>query len=180
MANEILIKNGTQIVWADTTDFGDSPVARTVQLDLTSLASGAARQGVKVDLGETRAPRQDVTLRFEFDVAPASPGKGVSVYWAPSESGTAGVANPGGVDGTDSAYTGTAGDSIADSIAQLQLIGILVVTSDAAAVVNQQTWALYPLCRYGSPVIWNEANQAAEGDAIEMSLIFTPVIDEIQ
>ena len=36
MASEVLIKNGTQIVWADTTDFGDSPVARTAQIDLTA------------------------------------------------------------------------------------------------------------------------------------------------
>jgi hypothetical protein len=179
MANEILSKNGTQIVWADTTDFGDSPVARTVQIDLTSLAAAAARQGVKVDLGATRAARYDVTLRFEFDVAPTS-GNIVSVWWAPSESGTAATANPGGVSGADAAYTGTAGDSLADSIKQLQYIGALIATSDAATVVNQQTWTFFPQCRYGSPVIWNETDQAAEGDAVEMSLIFTPVIDEVQ
>lgn len=177
--NEILSKNGTQIVWADATDFGGSPVARTVQIDLTSLAAGAARQGVKVDLGATRAVRADVTLRPEFDVAPAS-GKVVSLWWAPSESGVAGTANPGGVSGTDAAYTGTAGDSLADSVTQLQRIGVLVATSDIAPVVQQQTWTFFPTCRYGSPVVYNETDQALEGDAIEMSIIWTPVIDEIQ
>lgn len=179
MANEILSKNGTQIVWADVTDFGGSPVARTVQIDLTSLASTAARQGVKVDLGATRAARYDVTLRVEFDVAPTSSDI-VSLWWAPSESAVAATANPGGVSGTDAAYTGTAGDSLADSIRQLQLVGELICTSDAATVVNQQSWAFFPICRYGSPVVWNEADQAFEGDAVEMSIIFTPVIDEIQ
>ena len=72
MANEILAKNGTQIVWADVADFGDSPVARTDQIDLTSIAVGAARESDKVDLGATRAQRYDVTLRVEFDVAPSS------------------------------------------------------------------------------------------------------------
>lgn len=179
MANEILSKNGTQIVWADTTDFGGAPVARTVQIDLTSIASMAARQGVKVDLGATRAARYDVTLRVEFDVAPTS-GKVVSLWWAPSESGAAGTANPGGVSGADAAYTGTAGDSLADSIKQLQLVLVLVATSDAATVVNQQSGTFFPACRYGSPVVYNEADQALEGDAAEMSIIFTPVIDEIQ
>lgn len=179
MANEILAKNGTPIVWADTTDFGDSPIARTVQIDLTSIAATAARQGVKVDLGATRAARYDVTLRVELDVAPTS-GKVVSLWWAPSESGTAGTANPGGVSGADAAYTGTAGDSLADSIKQLQLVGVLVATSDAATVVNQEAFRFFPLCRYGSPVVYNETDQAFEGDAVEMSIIFTPVIDEVQ
>ena len=180
MANEILTKNGTPIVWADVGgDFGDSPIAGTVQITLISLASTAARQGVKVDLGATRAARYDVTLRVEFDVAPTS-GNVVSLWWAPSESGVAGTANPGGVSGADAAYTGTAGDSLADSIKQLQLVGVLVCTSDAATVVNQQSFTFFPACRYGSPVVWNEADQAFEGDDIEMSVIFTPVIDEIQ
>ena len=179
MANEILTKDGTPIVWADTTDFGDSPIARTVQIDLTSIATTAARQGVKVDLGATRAVRYDGTLRIEFDIAPAS-GKVVSLWWAPSPHATAGTANPGGVSGTDAAYTGTAGDSLADSITQLQLVCILVATSDAATVVQQQTETFFPKCRYGSPVVWNETDQAFEGDAVEMSIIFMPVIDEIQ
>lgn len=179
MANEILSKDGTQIVWANSGDFGGSPVARTVQINLTSIAAAAARQGEKVDLGSTRAARFDVTLRVEFDVAPTS-GDIVSLWWAPSPSGTAGTANPGGASGADAAYTGTAGDGLADSILQLQLIGTLICTSDAATVVNQQAFTFFPTSRYGSPVVRNEADQAFEGDAVEMSIIFTPVIDEVQ
>lgn len=180
MPNEILAKNGTQIVWADIGgDFGGSPVAGTDQITLVSVASTAARQGVKVDLGATRAARYDVTLRVEYDVAPTS-GDICSLWWAPSESAVAATANPGGVSGTDAAYTGTAGDSIADSILQLQHVGDLICTSDAATVVNQQSWTFFPACRYGSIVVYNEADQAFEGDDIEMSIIFTPVIDEVQ
>ena len=179
MANEILTKNGTPIVWADTADFGDLPIARTVQIDLTSLASTEARQGVKVDLGALRAARYAVTLRVEGDVAFTS-GDVVSLHWAPSPHATAGTANPGGVSGTDDDYTGTAGDSLADSIGQLDQVGVLPCTSDAAPVVQQKTWLFFPTERYGSPVVWNETTQAFEGDAVEMSIIFMPLIDEIQ
>ena len=180
MANEVLVKNGTPIVWADIAgDFGDSPLAGTVQITLVSVAAGAARQGVKVDLLAARATRFAVTLRVEYDVAPVS-GNVCSLWWAASESGTAGVANPGGASGADAAYTGTAGDSLVDSIKQCDLIGALVCTSDAAVVVNQQTWIYEPSTRYGSPIVYNEASQAFEGDDIEMSIIFTPLIDEIQ
>lgn len=179
MANEILVKNGTPIVWADSTDFGGSPIARTDQIDLTSLGSGAARQGAKVDLGATRAARYDVTLRVEFDVAPSSQDV-VSLWWAASPSATAGTANPGGVSGSDAAYTGTGGDSLADSILQLTHIGNLVCTSDAATTVQQQAFIFFPESRYGTPVVYNEADQAFEGDAVEMSIIFMPVIDEVQ
>lgn len=180
MANEVLVKNGTQIVWADIAgDFGDSPIVGTHQITLATLANGAARQGVKVDLGATRAARYAVTLRPELDVAPVSSSP-INLYWAPSESGTAGVANPGGVSGADAAYTGTTGDSIADSLFQLDLIGALLVTSDLATVVQQQTWIYEPPTRYGSPVVYNLSGQAFEGDDIEMSIIFTPLIDEIQ
>ena len=179
MPNDILVKNGTPIVWADTTDFGDSPIARTVQIDLTGVASTEAREGVKVDLGATRAARYAVTLRIEGDAAFAS-GAIVSVHWAPSPSAVAGTANPGGVSGTDGDYTGTAGDTLADSIGQLDLIGTLPCTSDAAPVVQQKTWMAFPTERYGSPVVYNQTLQAFDGDAIEMSIIFMPLIDEIQ
>lgn len=180
MPNEILEKNGTAIVFANSADFGGSPIARTHQINMTSLGAGAARQGDKVDLGATRAARYDVVLRPEFDVAPTSPGKQVSVWWAPSPHATAGTANPGGVSGSDSAYTGTSGDSLADSILQLQYIGALQCTSDVAPTVQQQAFTFFPECRYGTPVVWNEADQAFEGDGVEMSLIFIPVIDEVQ
>ncbi len=179
MANEVLIKNGTQIVWADTTDFGGSPVARTDQIDLTSLADGAAREGEKVDLGATRAARYSVTLRIELDVA-ATSGEPVDLYFGQSPHGTAATANPGGLSGSDAAYTGTAGDSIADSIKQLTWVGTLPCTADADTVIQQATWVFCPSERYLIPVVFNNAGQAFEGDAVEMSIILTPLVDEIQ
>ncbi len=114
MPTEILVKSGTPIVWADVTDYAGDLGARTHQIDLTSIAAAAARQGAKADLGATRAAAYAVTVAIEFAVAPTS-GDVVSIWWAASPDPTAGTANPGGCTGADAAYTGTAGDSLADS-----------------------------------------------------------------
>jgi len=179
VANEILIKNGTPIVWANSGDFGGSPVARTHQIDLTSVAAGEAREGAKADLGATRAARYSVTLRPEMDAATLSTAI-VSMWFGQSPHATAGTANPGGLTGADADYTGTAGDSLADSIHQLDKVGDLPCTSDAAPVVQQRTWVFFPTERYVIPVVYNETLQAFEGDAVEMSIIMTPLVDEVQ
>jgi hypothetical protein len=180
MANEVLIKSDTPIVWADVTDYAGDLGTRTHQIDLTSVAAGAARQGAKADLGATRAAVYAVTVAIEMAVAPTS-GAIASIWWAASPSATAGTANPGGCSGADAAYNGTAGDSIADSILQLTLIGSLVMTSDATTVVQFQTFMFSPEHRYGSPVVYNEeATQAFVADADEMGIAFTPIIDEVQ
>lgn len=179
MANEIHVKELTLIVWADTTDYAGDGGTRTHQIDLTSLANTAARQGAKADFGATRADLYSVTLRIEADVAPAS-GEVIKLFFAPSLSTTAATANPGGVSGADAGYTGTAGDSLDDSIKQLDFIGALTCVADIAPVVQQQTWKYSPPLRYGSPVVYNQSGQALEGDAIEMSISFTPSVPEIQ
>jgi len=179
MANEILVKNGTQIVWANTGDFGGSPVARTHQIDLTGVADGEAREGAKADLGATRAARYSVTLRTEEDAAPVSAAL-VQMWFGQSPHGTAGTANPGGLTGADADYTGTAGDSVADSILQCSWVGGLPCTSDANGVIQQATWVFMPTERYVIPVVYNTSGQAFEGDAVEMSIIMTPLVDEVQ
>jgi len=57
MANESLLKMGTPVCWADTSDYDNtaSGITRTHQIDLTSLASTDMWQGAKADLGATRA-----------------------------------------------------------------------------------------------------------------------------
>lgn len=184
MANLIGFQEGTSIVWADIGgDFGGSPKAGTKQITLATLAAGAARQGVKADMASIAtshiANRFAVTLRVEFDVAPAD-GKAVDLYWAASPSSVAGTANPGGTTGTDAAYTGTPGSTIAESVLQLQFIGSLPCTNDAATNVLQKTFITSLPLRYGMPVLVNSADQAFEGDDVEMSIIFTPLEDEAQ
>jgi len=177
LPDNILVTQGTPIVFADTTDYSStvSGLSRTHQIDLTSIADAACRQGAKADLGDDRADSFLVLMALEYAVAPAS-GEVAELYWAESPSATAGNANPGGASGADAAYTGTAGDSIADSVKQLTLIGTMVLTADATAVVQYQTiGVLSPTMRYGMPVVKNEGGQALHNDAAEMYVALIPI-----
>ena len=180
MPTQILVEEGTPIVWADATDYSPtgSGYTRTAQIDLTSLASAAARQGDKADMGAGRAARFSVHVGFELDVAPTA-GNLIDVYWSSSASATAGTGNAGGAGGADAAYK--AGEE-AEWVKQLTYIGSLICTADAATTVQRQciNEAFVPPQRYGSPVVFNRSGQAFEGDAVEMYLAFVPHPDEIQ
>lgn len=179
MANEVLVKSGTPVVWADATDYAGDGGARTHQIDLTGLADGAARQGAKADLGATRAKQYTLTVCIEMAIAPVSKAA-IDVYWAPSSHATAGTLNPGGCSGADAAYTGTAGDSLDDSLMQLLPLGSLSLTADADPNLQIYTVTLFPQHRYGMPVIVDSGGQAFHDDAIEMFVSLTPIIPEIQ
>lgn len=180
MANLILTNEGTPICWADTTDYSNtgSGISRTHQLDLTSIANGAARQGDKADLGDPRADRYSVLVGFELDVAPTA-GVEIEVYWSESFSGTAGTGNSGGASGADGAYKAGEEDEWKK---QLTYIGSLVCTADAATTVQRQCInnAFVPPSRYGMPVVVNKAGQALEGDAVEMYVALIPQPAEVQ
>lgn len=179
MANEILVKVGTALVLADTTDFDNLPSADTDQIDLTSLADGAAIQSDQIDFTAKRAALFNVQVSVEIDVAPVS-GEVVKLYFAPSVNASAALDNPGGVSGSDSAYTGTAGDSLADSLLQLDFIGNIVCTADADPVMQTQSFTYAPHARYGTLVVFNDSGQAFVGDATHHYIIFEPMIDEVQ
>ena len=180
MANEVLRKTGTPVCWADTTDYVStaSGISRTHQLDLTSIANGAARQGAKADLGATRPEQYAVKVGIEFDVAPTA-GVVVEFYWSASFSTTAGTGNDGGCSGADAAYKAADEDEWAK---QLIFMGALVATADAATVVQYQTInsEFRPPDRYGQVIVKNEGGQAFEGDAVEMFVALIPIIDEVQ
>jgi len=186
MATEILVKQGTALVWADEADYvGGSQVGgtRTHDLDLTDLLFTAARSGVKADLGATRAARYAITLSVEFKTAEApEAGETVDLYWGPSSSTTAGTDNAGGLAGLDEAYTGTAGDSLANSLKQLLFIGSLVLTVDVVGTPQRQTFVFAPPERYGQPVVHNNTNAEDfnDVDAEEMYVRMVPIIDESQ
>ena len=180
MPTQVLIEEGTPIVWADVTDYSatGSGYTRTAQIDLTSLANNAARQGDKADMGATRAARFTVHVGFELDVAPTA-GNLIDVYWSSSASATAGTGNAGGASGADAAYK--AGEE-AEWVKQLTYVGSLVVTADAATTVQRACIndAFVPPQRYGMPVVYNRTGQAFEGDAVEMYIALVPTPDEIQ
>ncbi len=179
MPNEVLVKAGTQIVLADATDFDNNPAADTDQIDLTSLADGGARQSNKFDFGATRARMYNVAVSVEIDVAPVS-GTVVDIYLAPSIVSGAALENPGGIVGADGAYTGTAGDSLADSLKQLDFIGSVICTLDADPVMQNQNFVYAPHARYGTLVVFNQSGQAFVADATHHYIIFEPIVDEIQ
>ena len=182
MATESLAKTGTATVWADTTDYDNtvSGLARTHQIDLTSVVAGEARQGAKADLGATRAAKYNVLVAFEIASAAAS-NELIDVYLAWSPSSTAGNANPGGCTGADADYDGTTGDSLADSLLQLDFVGSLHTTADNTTVVQyEKIGEIYATGRYVSVVVVNNSTGALVSDAVEMYIALEPIIDEFQ
>jgi len=165
MANEILVKQGTSKVWKNSG--GDYAIT------LASVAVGAARQGVKGDLGAAFAGRYAVTVEINMDAAPTA-GKCIEIYWAPSHDNST---FPGGAAGTDAAYKAGEEDEWKK---QLLLIGCLVVTADADAVVQTQVFVFSPPARYGCPVVVNKTDQALEGDDDSHQITLMPLIDEVQ
>jgi len=182
LPDTILQVEGTHIVVADCAgDYaGDLGSCGTEQISLASLAAAGARQSDKIDFGTNRAQLWVMYTAIEFDIAPTSLDL-VEHYIGFSPSATAGTANPGGLSGSDAAYTGTAGDSLADSVAQLTFMGSLIATSDASTVVQFQKLNIFktPL-RYGSVVVRNSADQAFEGDDVEMAILIIPLETQVQ
>lgn len=185
MANQILHLTGTPTVFADTTDYSstNSGFTRTHQLDLTSLATGAARQSAKADLGATRARLYAVRVGIEFAVAPTAGGL-VEIYWSPSFSSTAATGNDAGASGSDGAYKAA---EEAEWVKQAIFLGSLVATADATTVVQYQTVGYFtPPHRYGQVIVYNPTSanggggQAFVADAVEMFVAFIPLIDEVQ
>ena len=184
MANEIRQKTGTIIVLADTTDHAPAAAnnlgTRTDQIDLTSLAANAYRQSAKFDFTALRAAQYSLMVAIEFGTAPAA-GEVVRFFLAPSPSATAANANPGGVSGSDSAYTGYSSNA-ADSVNQLMYLGSLVCTVQATTTIQIGFISIFsPPERYGTLVVHNNsAADAFVADAVEMSILITPIVDEIQ
>jgi len=188
MANEVLQKTGTQIVFADHAgDF--SPTAANdlqqgtptdVEMDMASVANDAARQSVKVDLGATRAAQYSVVAALEFAASGLTAGNVVEFYWAASPDATAANGNPGGVSGSNAAYSGYS-SNLDDSLRQLELIGIFVVTGQATTTVQVSDIGRFsPRERYGSLVMVNRSGAAMHTDDVEMHVALTPVVDEVQ
>ena len=181
MANEILQKVGTPIVWADETDFVStvSGYTRTTnaQLNLESVAANAARQGVKMDLGATFAAQYSVYLGIEGGTAPTA-GLQYEVFLSWSASATAGTGNAGGASGADGAYKAGEEDEWKK---QLDSAGPLTVTNDGAGTTQiQLVGVVTPQQRYVSPVVVNKSGQTTDTDAINHFVALVPIKDEIQ
>ena len=188
MANEVLIKSGTQVVFADVGgDFAPAAAndlrqgtPTTVQLALAGVADDAARQSTKVDLGATRARQYSLSAALEFAATPVA-GEFVEFYWAPSGDATAANSNPAACTGADGAYSGYSSNLDA-SLKQLVFIGVLVVTEQPTATVQVGTdiGRFSAAERYGSLVVVNRAGAAIHSDDVECHIVCTPIVDEVQ
>jgi len=187
MANEYLVKQGTQFLFADhATDFGAAPATAgnskirgaptDVQMDLTGVAAtGGARESAKLDLTATHAPVFDVDACLEFETAPAD-GGAVYFYWANSPSATAATGNPGGVTGSDAAFTDTVGN-----LGQLQRIGFLSLRNNVINIGFVGSFS--PRDRHGTLVIVNQGSTALRSTATAMDethIVFNEGIPELQ
>ena len=185
---DILIASGTPIVWANATDFNPTAAqawvaTRTHQIDLTSVAAGAFRQGVKADLGAaTWAQRYMLVASIEPVSAPAAIG--YYQFWLGfSDSGTAANNNPGNLSGSAEAYVGYgAASTDADEVVNgagsggLNYVGALGVSADDDVFVGF-VGIVVPKFPYVCSLFRNSTSVALEGDAVEMSISLYPLQD---
>ena len=175
----ITVADGTPVVWAHGADWGAGAHGfgeETYEIDLTALADNAGRQGVKGDLGATRAPTYAVTVGIEMGASAPTKGEVIEVYWSSSSSATAATGNDGGATGADAAYAAGGEAELNEWKAQLTYIGPLTVTADAAGTVQIKTIneAFIPPRRYGMPIVLNYSGQALDGDATKMFIALIP------
>ena len=175
---------GTPIVLGNSVDYvdGNGLGARTDQIDLTSLAAGAARQSDKFDLGVDLDLEYVLAAAIEFASAPTS-GETVDFYLSFSNSAAAGTGNAGGVSGSESGYSGAAGDAVADTVPQLVYVGSLVCTSDGVGVVqiDNSIGIFTPRARYATLVVVNNTGgDAFDSDAINSAVRIAPLETQIQ
>lgn len=160
MANEILVKQDTDVVW--TSAGGDET------LTLTSLADGNGRAGDEHDFGATFAPRVRISLEVDINAAPTA-GETIDVYWASSHDGTD---YDGECTGSDAAYNSE------DDMARLHYVGSLVCSNDTDP--QRTSWVFALPARYGLPVVSNQCGQALTATGTDQIVTVTPLIDEIQ
>lgn len=191
MANEVLVKQGTQIRFCVSGSFSPadsgtnwsagSPTNAT--LTLSGVANGAARQSNKVDLGATRAARHALLGCVDFTGETPTVGNTVDYYWAPSTSSTQGDANVAGNSGADGAAPDGAigGITLAEFLKMCIFIGSLVVhDGGGSSVQNGWVGILESPTRYGQLIVVNNSGDAFEADDVEAHQVLEPIVDEVQ
>ncbi len=176
LPDTIVQVDGTILVVSDSSDYAGDLGTRTDQIDLTSVGAAAARQSANLDFTSSRGLFNGLYAAIEFATAPNS-GETVDFYLCVSPSATL---HSGGTSGSDAAYTGTAGDSIADSIKACNYIGSLVATSDATTIVQSGFIGIFKApVQYANLVVVNNTSDAFVADAVEMGILITPLLPQI-
>jgi len=178
MANEIKMKLGTPLTWADVADNPSNlPWDENYDMPLGGLANAGAAQGAKGDLGELRARNYAVRVGVELDIDLSAAGT-VDVYWSASSHPQSGKGNTGGASGLAEAYTVSA----ICLLEHLQLIGVLPMpaTCDDDIVYQGIAGIFTPSERYGMPILVNNSTQAFQANGSRIYVSIVPMIDEVQ
>ena len=150
----VQITQGTAVVWGES---GGSGVTAT--LSLNNLASGSARMGAAVDLGENWEDEYTAILAIETGTAPTA-GLTYEAYLGFSHDNTNW---PAKITGSDAAYT------LGTSDANLRQAGVpavsLMVTNDGNTVLVQAGNIIRPRGRYVAPIVDNNSGQATRNQA---------------
>ena len=170
------IQTGTPIIWASAS-YGGTPAANgaitTASLANSNDTTTGGRQGVKLDFGATRAMMWRCEADVEFAATPTA-NTSVDIYLAPSRSATAGTDNPGGVSGTDAAYSGE-NSNLNVALNKLFWVGSLNVSAFATSGVQKAFVGRFRLsARYNSLVIVNRSAVAFHSSDANMRFVFTP------
>lgn len=134
-------------------------------LTLTSLASGAGRQGARHDFGAS-AKAREYTWRawVKFATTPVV-GEVIDIYWISSDG-----SHPDNDDGT-----GDAAVSAEDKLRGLTKIGRIVVdeASTTPEFTGKGEFEIFE--RYGHPVFWNRTADALSATAGDHGFKLTPI-----
>jgi len=146
-------------------------------MTLTSLASGAGRQGARHDFGDITVARAflfDWWFYMQFATAPVV-GEVISIYWKGYHRAGVRAMNDDG--------NGDAALSAEDKLLNLIPLGTLIVDEASAtpefAVGNKGDPVWLPH-RYGMPVIFNNTADAFSATASEHGFTLTPIAIQAQ
>lgn len=160
--NKILHVRETDVTWRDT--------GGTELLTLTSVASGAGRQGARHDFTTGSIAREyEWSAYVQFATTPVL-GELVYVYWKFSNGNEAG--NDDG--------TGDIAVSAIDKLRNLQLLGAIEVDEAAADIEMTASGILTLNSRYGHPAFWVAAADNLTATASEHGFTLTPIVPEIE
>ncbi len=145
----------------------------------SGMADTEAMNSDQVDLGAVLPEWIEVTAALEWFAA-ISAGGSVEFYWSGSANSAVTEGNPGKPDGADGDYTGDGGGTVAESVLQMQLIGVLV-TTDLQGVQIAHVGGFKPEYRFGQLVIVNNSGTTiCATDDIESSVLFYGTMPQIQ
>ena len=119
--------------------------------------------------------------RADTSGAAATGGTVAEFYWGSSQASTAAVGNPGGLIGATGDYSGYSSD-LADSVKQLDFIGVMTMTDDAATSIQiGEVGVMRAKERYGCLVVKNEVGQTiCDTGNLNSHIVFDPIVPESQ